>query len=208
MRIWGRANSVNVQKVLWGCAELGVEYERIDAGMRFGRVDDPDYRAINPNGRVPTLVDGDFVLWESNSILRYLAMKHGNGGALYPEEPARRASIDRWLDWQLSTLQPAERALFWGMVRTPPERRNMAEIAEAAKASGVQWGILDARLGDGRKFVEGDDLTLADIVLGAYARRWFGVEVADRPSLPRLDGWYARLQERPGFQRYVAPPLT
>jgi glutathione S-transferase len=208
MRIWGRANSVNVQKVLWGCAELGLEYERVDAGMQFGRVNDPDYRALNPNGRVPTLVDGEFVLWESNSILRYLAMKHGAGRPLYPADPAARASVDRWLDWQLSTLSPAERNLFWGMVRTPPEKRDMAAIAEAAKASAAQWRILDTSLADGRPFVEGEDFTLADIVLGAFARRWFGVEVAERPALPNLDRWYARLHERPGFQRYVAPPLT
>ncbi len=107
--IWGRANSVNVQKVLWCCDELVLPYERIDAGMQFGRNNEPEYLAMNPNARVPTLVDGDFVLWESNSILRYLVMQYAPASPLYPPEPRQRASIDRWLDWSLSTLQPAER---------------------------------------------------------------------------------------------------
>ncbi|MBP2293478.1 glutathione S-transferase family protein [Azospirillum rugosum] len=214
LRIWGRANSVNVQKVLWCCTELGFAFERIDAGLHFGQVDTPEYRAMNPNGRVPTLVDGDVVLWESNAIIRYLALKHieqapdGAGGRLYPVGAAPRARVERWLDWTLATLQPAERDLFWGMVRVPPEKRDMAAITASAKASGAAWSVLDGHLAHGRPFVEGDHLTLADIVLGGYARRWYGVEVADRPDLPRLRAWYDRVAERPGFQRYVAPPLT
>jgi glutathione S-transferase len=208
LQVWGRANSVNVMKVLWLLDELGLPYERIEAGMRFGRVNDPDYRAMNPNGRIPTLVDGGYVLWESNSILRYLAMKHGAVG-LYPADPGARASVDRWLDWQLSTLSPAERNLFWGMVRTPPEQRDRAQIRAAAAASAECWRIVEARLAaTGGPFVEGAEFTLADIVLGAYARRWFGVEVEERPELPVLRAWYDRLGERGGFSRWVAPPLT
>jgi glutathione S-transferase len=124
--IWGRANSVNVQKVLWCCDELVLPYERIDAGLQFGRNNEPEYLAMNPNARVPTLVDGDFVLWESNSILRYLVMQYGSSSPLYPPEPKQRASIDRWLDWSLSTLQPAERPVFWTIVRTPVAERDRA----------------------------------------------------------------------------------
>ena len=206
--IWGRANSVNVQKVLWCCEELGRDFERIDAGMQFGHVDTPAYRALNPTGRVPTLVDGDVVLWESNAIIRYLAMKHPGEGHLYPAGPAPRARVERWLDWALSTVQPAERNLFWGMVRTPPEKRDMTAISTAAKASGEAWRVLDGHLASGQICVEGEHTTLADIVLGVYARRWFGVPVDDRPQLPHLLNWYDRLQERPGFIKYVSPPLT
>src|SRR5947209_5100230 len=122
LTIWGRANSVNVQKVLWCCEELNLAYERIDAGLQYGRNHEPAYLAMNPMGRVPTLVDGDFVLWESNSIIRYLVMQYGGDGThetLYPPDPRSRASVDRWLDWTLSTLQPAERPVLWGYVRTP-----------------------------------------------------------------------------------------
>ncbi|MBO1076438.1 glutathione S-transferase family protein [Roseomonas marmotae] len=213
-RIWGRANSVNVQKVLWCCEELRLEFERTDAGMQFGKVDTPEYRAMNPNGRIPTLEDGDVILWESHSILRYLAMRQierqagPEGRRLYPEGAATRARVERWLDWTLSTVQPAERNLFWGMVRTPPEQRDMVAIRAAAEASGAAWHILDSHLAHGLPFLEGENLTLADIALGAYVRRWFGVEVEERPELPRLHAWYDRLNQRPGYRRYVAPPMT
>jgi glutathione S-transferase len=135
LKLWGRTNSVNVKKVLWMLDEIGQPYDRVDAGMEHGRVNDADYRAMNPNGRVPTLEDGDFILWESNSVLRYLGMKYQS--PLYPAHPAARASADRWMDWQLSTLSPAERNLFWGLVRTPPEKRDMAAVEAAAGAEVV-----------------------------------------------------------------------
>ncbi|HYF08565.1 MAG TPA: glutathione S-transferase family protein [Acetobacteraceae bacterium] len=207
LKLWGRVNSVNVMKVLWVLEELGLPYERQDAGMAFGVVDTPAYRAMNPNGRIPTLEDDGFVLWESNSILCYLAMKAGS--PIYPSAPAARASLDRWLDWQLSTLSPAERNLFWGMVRTPADKRDMAQVVAAARAAAECWRILDARLAQGGPFVEGGAFTLADIVLGAYARRWFGpeVQVDGMPHFPALAAWYARLGQRPGFAKWVAPPL-
>ena len=132
LTIWGRANSVNVQKVLWCLCELDLTYERIDAGMQFGRNCDPAYLAMNPNGRVPTLVDGDFVLWESNSIMRYLVLAYREGSPIFPKAPKRRASVDRWLDWTLSTLQPVDRPVFWALVRTPVEQRDMVAIQKDA----------------------------------------------------------------------------
>jgi glutathione S-transferase len=203
-----------VQKVLWCCGELGLAFERLDAGMQFGQVDTAEYRAMNPNGRIPTLVDGDVVLWESHSILRYLALReierHPGEEArlLYPAGAAARARMERWLDWVLSTLQPAERNLFWGMVRTRPEERDMAVIDTAAKASGAAWSLVEGQLEHGHPFVEGESLTLADIALGSYARRWFGIAVEGKPELPRLRAWYDRLSERPAFRQYVAPPMT
>ena len=128
IKIWGRANSVNVQKVLWCCDELSLPFERIDAGMQFGRTRDSDYLAMNPNGQIPTLVDGTFVLWESNSILRYLVTEYGAASQLYPDEPKIRASVDRWLDWSLSTLQPADRPVFLCLVRTPAAERDLAAL--------------------------------------------------------------------------------
>jgi glutathione S-transferase len=207
LRIWGRANSVNVQKVLWCLSELDLVYERIDAGMAFGRNRDPDYLAMNPNGRVPTLVDGDFELWESNSIMRYLVSAYRPDSPLYPQEPKRRAAVDRWLDWTLSTVQPVDRPVFWALVRTPVEQRDMVAIQKDADAEAVQWRIADAQLAT-RRFIEGDDFTLADIALGAYARRWFGVEGVTKPALPHLQRWFTQFASRPGFQRFIAPPMS
>src|ERR1700687_109595 len=127
LKIWGRANSVNVQKVLWCLGELDLAYERIDAGMAFSRNREPDYLAMNPNARVPTLVDGDFVLWESNSIMRYLVLSYAQGSPIYPDAPKRRAGVDRWLGWIRSTLEPVDRPVFCALVRTPPAQRDIVE---------------------------------------------------------------------------------
>jgi glutathione S-transferase len=207
LQIWGRANSVNVQKVLWCCHELDVAYERIDAGMQFGRNSEADYLAMNPNGRVPTLVQGDFVLWESNSIMRYVALAYGATSRLYPSTPKVRAGMERWLDWTLTTLQPAERPLFWGLVRTPVADRDMAALQKAADANAALWEMVDRQLSH-QTWMEGDDFSLADIAIGCYARRWFGVEGVTRPALPHLQRWYQAISVRPGFQTYVAPPLS
>jgi glutathione S-transferase len=207
LKIWGRANSVNVQKVLWCLRELDLGYERIDAGMAFGRTRDPDYLAMNPNARVPTMEDGDYVLWESNSVMRYLVLAYLPQSPLYPQAPKQRAGVDRWLDWTLSTLQPVERPLFWALVRTPVEQRDMVAIQKDADAAAVQWRIVDAALAT-RRFIEGDDFTLADIALGAYARRWFGVEGVTKPKLPHLERWFAQFSTRPGFVKIVAPPMS
>lgn len=207
LQIWGRANSVNVQKVLWCCHELDVAYARIDAGMQFGRNSEADYLAMNPNGRVPTLVQGDFVLWESNSIMRYIALAYGATSPLYPSTPKVRAGMERWLDWTLTTLQPAERPLFWGLVRTPVADRDMAALQKAADANAALWEMVDRQLSR-QTWMEGDDFSLADIAIGCYARRWFGVEGVTRPALPHLQRWYQAISVRPGFQTYVAPPLS
>jgi glutathione S-transferase len=207
LTIWGRSNSVNVQKVLWCLYELDLAYQRIDAGMAFGRTQEPDYLTMNPNGRVPTLVDGDFVLWESNSIMRYLVQSYGTGSPIYPEVPPRRAGVDRWLDWTLSTLQPVDRPVFWALVRTPVEQRDMAAIQRDADAAALQWRIVNQQL-QTRRFIEGEDFTLADIAIGAYARRWLGVTGIRRPHLRHLERWFAELTGRPGFAKFVAPQLS
>jgi glutathione S-transferase len=205
--IWGRANSVNVQKVLWCLHELDLAYERIDAGMTYGRNREPDYLAMNPNGRVPTLVDGDFVLWESNSIMRYFALAYRPQSSLYPQAPKMRASVDRWLDWTLSTLQPVDRPVFWALVRTPVEERDMVAIQKDADAEAAQWRIVDAYLA-ARRFIAGDEFTLGDIALGAYARRWFGVEGITKPTFSHLERWFGELSARAGFVRHIAPPMS
>ncbi|WGS17495.1 MULTISPECIES: glutathione S-transferase family protein [unclassified Bradyrhizobium] len=207
LTIWGRANSVNVQKVLWSLAELDLPYQRIDAGMQFGKNDQPEYLAMNPNGRIPTLVDGDYVLWESNSVMRYLCMAYGQGSPIYPQAPKTRAAVDRWLDWSLSTMQPADRPVFWALVRTPPEKRDMVQIQKDVDAEGVVWRVVEAQVAS-RRFIEGDQFTIADIALSVFARRWLGVEGVVKPKLPNLERWFGELGQRPGFIRFVAPPMS
>jgi glutathione S-transferase len=207
LKIWGRVNSVNVQKVLWCLCELDLTYGRIDAGMQFGRNQEADYLAINPNGRVPTMVDGDFVLWESNSVMRYLALAYRPESPIYPQGSKQRAGVDRWLDWTLSTVQPVDRPVFWALVRTPVEQRDMAAIQKDADAEAAVWRIADRYLASSR-FIAGDDFTIADIALGAYARRWFGVEGITKPQLAHLERWFAQFASRPGFAQFVAPPMS
>jgi glutathione S-transferase len=207
LTIWGRANSVNVQKVLWCLAELDLAYERIDAGMQFGKNTEAPYLAMNPNGRVPTLVDGDYVLWESNSVMRYLCMAYGKGTPIYPQEPKRRAAVDRWLDWTLSTVQPVDRPVFWSLVRTPVAERDMVQIQKDADAEAIVWRIADHHLST-RRFIEGDQFTIADIALGAYARRWLGVEGIARPSQPHLERWLKEVGARGGYQKFIGVPMS
>jgi len=196
-----------VKKVMWAIGELGIAHERINVGGAFGKNNEPAYLAMNPNGRVPTLVDGDFVLWESNSIMRYLALAYRPGSTIYPQAARRRASVDRWLDWTLSTLQPVDRPVFWALVRTPVEQRDMVAIQRDVDAEAEQWGIVDAQLA-ARRFVDGDDFTLADIALGAYARRWLGVEGVRKPQMAHVQRWFGQFAERPGFRQFIAPPMS
>ncbi len=207
LTIWGRANSVNVQKVLWCLAELDLPFERIDAGMQYGVTQEAHYLAMNPNARVPTLVDGDYALWESNSIMRYLCMEYRPDTPIYPKEPKRRAAVDRWLDWTLSTVQPVDRPVFWALVRTPPEQRDMAKVQQDADAAAEVWRIAEHHLST-RRYIEGDSFTLADIAIGAYARRWLGVAGIKRPQQPHLARWLALIGERNGFATHVAPPMS
>lgn len=207
LRIWGRKNSINVQKVLWCCGELGLEFERIDAGMQFGVNDTAEYRAKNPNGLVPTLEDGRFVLWESHAIVRYLARGHGMG-TLWPSDAQVAADADRWMEWYSTTLWNAMRPVFWNLVRTPPEKRNMAEVAENHKKLVAYFGIVDRELGaNGKSYMVGAQFSMGDIPLGVAAFRWYNLPI-ERPSLQHLDRWYQRLCERPAYREHCMAPLT
>lgn len=200
LKIWGRASSVNVRKVLWCCEELGVPFERVDAGMQFGVVDTPEYRKLNPNGLVPTIEEDGFVLWESHAIVRYLAARHG-AGTLWPTDLRIRADADRWMDWAGSSFLPAFRPVFWGLVRTPPEKRDSKAIGEAAKKCGELAGYVDAALA-GHPFIAGAQLTMGDIPLGCHLHLWLNLPLK-RPAYPNLAAWHKRLLERPAFDKWV-----
>ncbi len=205
--LWGRANSSNVMKAVWLMEELCLPYQRIDAGGAFGRTHTPEYVAMNPNSVVPTLQEGgDFTLWESNAILRYLCAANAPGSLLWPEDPRTRAHIDRWMDWQQTTVGPPQTVVFQGLVRTPPEERNMGAIEAALVTTGKCWSILDRQLAR-HAYVAGTDFTLADIPLGVHVHRWFSF-VVHRPETPHLAAWYHRLLERPPYRSHCAMPMT
>jgi glutathione S-transferase len=205
LKVWGRKNSSNVQKVLWICAELDIPFERTDWGGPFGGNSDPAYLAMNPNGLVPTVRDGDLVLWESNTIMRYLCATRG-GAHLHPPEPALRSHVERWMDWNLASLTAPMGALLAGYFRTPPEKRDAAALDQARKRASELWGIVERQLAE-RDYMAGSAFTLGDIGLGIWAHRWHSYPI-ERPVLPRLKAWYERVAERPGFRAHVAGPVS
>jgi glutathione S-transferase len=207
LKVWGRNTSSNVQKVMWAIGEMGLKAERIDIGGPFGKNNEPPYLAMNPNGLVPTLEEEDgFLLWESNTVVRYLAAKHG-AGTLEPKDLRTRALASKWMDWQLTVAGPAIFPVFWGLIRTPPEKRDAKAIdAGKAKITGAMK-ILDAQL-EKTQFVAGDSFSYGDIPVGIITYRFVSL-VTDRPAMKGLDRWYAALGTRPAFQQEVlAVPLS
>ena len=201
MKIWGRTTSSNVQKVMWGIGEMGIACERIDVGGSFGKNREPAYLAMNPNGLVPTLEEDDgFTLWESNSILRYLTAKH-QAAVLEPKDLRTRALAHKWMDWQLSVLGPAITPVFWGMVRTPPEKRDQAAIDAGKKKTADAVKMLDDQLGKS-KFLAGDAFSYGDIPAGIMVRRYRDL-VPERPRFDNVERWYAAIAARPAFDQHV-----
>jgi glutathione S-transferase len=205
MKVWGRENSINVQKVLWCCGELGLSPQRIPAGGEFGGTDDSQYVAMNPTRLVPTLDDNGFILWESNVIVRYLAHKYG-AEILCPVDAKDRFDGERWMDWQATTLWPVLRPVFIGMIRTPVEQRDTVAQQKVEALCAAVMAQLNMRLSD-RPFVGGNTFSMADIPVGASAYRWYALDIT-RPHLPHLRRWYDGLSERLAFQNNVMLPLT
>ena len=206
LKIWGRNTSSNVQKVIWALAEMKLPFERIDVGGAFGRTKDAFYLAMNPNSLVPTLEEEDgFTMWESNSIVRYLAAKHQNR-TLEPADLKIRARAQMWMDWQLSVMAPSITPVFWGLIRTPPEKRDPNAIEETTRA----WRMIEAKLNH-HDFIAGTDFSLCDIPWGVHAHRWFGMDYQGltRPEMPAVRAWYDRLCQRPAYRQHVmATPIA
>jgi glutathione S-transferase len=205
LKIWGRVNSVNVKKALWAAEELGLKYERVDAGLHFGVNNTPEYKRMNPTGLVPTIDDGGFTLWESHAIVRYLAAKHG-AGTLWPANPQKRAEADRWMDWTHSFSREFQRPVFWPLVRTPPEQRDNAAIAAAVNKCAEMLAAPDATLRE-RSFLGANEFTMGDIPLGCHIQLWMRLPI-ERPQLPGVEAWFARLCERPAYRRIVDIALS
>ncbi len=204
LKIWGRINSVNVKKALWAAEELGLKYERVDAGMQFGVNKTPEYLGMNPTGLVPTIDDDGFTLWESHTIVRYLAAKHG-AGTLWPTDLKMRADAERWMDWAF-TFQNAMRNVFWGLIRTPPEKRDMKAIEEGRRKSIELLAIPESVLAN-RRFMTGERFTMGDIPLGCEVQRYMRVPI-ERPKFPNVDAYFERLRQRPAFIKHVDIPLS
>ena len=201
----GRANSSNVMKALWILDEIGIEYKREDVGGPFGKNHEASYLSLNPNGRIPTIVDDDLVLWESNSIVRYLASKHSMG-SLFPTNPADRAKCEMWMDWQLTELVGDMVPVFHGLIRKPPEERDMDVINAARDSWTSKWAILDDHLSR-NDYVGGNRFTMADIPIGPIAYRWYELRI-EREEFGNLKRWYKAMCARPAFQQHVMIGLT
>ncbi|WP_176591122.1 glutathione S-transferase family protein [Sphingobium sp. EM0848] len=202
LTIWGRLNSHNVKKVAWFASEIGLPYVRHDVGGQFGMSD--AYVAMNPNRLIPTIEDGDVVLWESNAILRYLAARYAPR-TMWPADPAARAQGDKWMDWQFS-FADAQRGAFLNLIRRKPEERDAAALAKSARQSGEAMLILDHALA-GQAWLSGESFGVADVPMGAYAHTFFTLEM-ERPDVPHARAWYDRLRERPAYVETVMIPLT
>jgi len=200
LEVWGRPYSSNVIPVIWTAAEVGVEWELKLAGGSFGQLDTPEFAAMNPNRMIPTIRDGDFALWESNSIIRYLCNRYAKG-TLSPDSIDRRASADQWMEWCQTRAFPPVIQAFFATVRTEPEKRDAALIAHHVGEAAKVLPILEAHL-VGRDFILGDDFTMADIPLGCVAYRYYNLDI-ERPPLPNIEAWYRRLQDRSAYQQHV-----
>jgi glutathione S-transferase len=208
IKIWGRNTSSNVQKAMWAVGELGLEHTRIDIGGAFGKNREPAYLAMNPNGLVPTLEEDDgFLLWESNSICRYLAAKHDKNNILEPKDLRQRGLASQWMDWQLSVLGPAITPAFWGLIRTPPEKRDAAAIKASQDKTVAAMLMLEAQLGK-TAYVAGSAFSYGDIPIGVMTYRYRQL-VPDRPPTPNVERWFEAIAKRKPFLDHVGSiPLS
>ncbi len=204
LKIWGRRSAFNVQKALWTIGELDLAHEHINAGGDAGGLDAPEFLTMNPHGRVPVIDDDGLVVWESNTIIRYLGAKYG-AGQLWDPDSGTRSLADRWLDWGLATAQRDFLDLFWGYYRTPEKQRNAAYVEERFKRCTANYRLLDRHL-ERNRYLAGDTFTMADIPTRTTLYRYFEMDI-DRPEIPNVEAWYARLCERPAYREHVMLPF-
>lgn len=201
LKVWGRKTSINVQKVMFAVGELGLEHQRFDFGGQFGGLDTPEYGLLNPNRLVPTIEDKGLVLWESNAIIRHLAQRYGRG-TLSPADELTFARADSWMDWSLTTIyNDVITTCFLQLIRTPARERNLGLVEAAARRAGEKLGILNQQL-NGRSFIVGETLSIADVAVGTLMYRYFNLPIT-RPPLPNVEAWYGRLARRPAYQQHV-----
>ncbi|MFV0295462.1 MAG: glutathione S-transferase family protein [Hyphomicrobiaceae bacterium] len=205
LKVYGRKSSFNVQKVMWLVDELKVPHEHIERGGSFGGLETSDFLAMNPHGRVPVIDDNGVIVWESHAILRYLAARYGDG-AFWSSDPAARARTDQWMDWSQTALQIAFlTGVFWGWYRTPEAKRDMTAVNAAIAKTDACFKLLDRHL-EGRTFMQGNQLSLADIPIGTNFYRYFNLGLP-RPDIPNVERMFQHLLERPAYQDHVCIPF-
>ncbi|PYE88284.1 glutathione S-transferase family protein [Phyllobacterium leguminum] len=205
LKIWGRPNSTNVKKALWTAEELGLAYENIPAGGAYGVVDTPEFRALNANGLVPVIEDDGFVLWESNTIVRYLTAKYGTD-TLWIDDVEHRAQAEKWMDWASTKLNNPFRDIIWHTLRLPENQRDPAVLAAGVIAFAKALEVPEKALAS-QPWLSGIEFGIGDIPLGVYAYAWFELPL-DRPDFPNFAAWYERLKQRPAYATSVLTPLT
>ena len=205
LKIWGRISSINVRKVVLAAQWMEIAFQRVDAGHEFGIVKTPEYLAKNPNALVPLLEDGDFRLWESNVIVRYLCAKH-SPGKLYPQGLTDRFDAERWMDWQQTTLNPAGRNAFVQLLRTAQEQRRPELVAQSVAATERLMALLDDHLAH-RAFMAGDAFTMADIPIACDVHRWRGLPIQRAPRV-HLERWYLGIAAHPAARGVLDVSLS
>ncbi|MHA6179783.1 glutathione S-transferase family protein [Pseudomonas mohnii] len=207
LKILGKASSINVRKVLWTCEELGLSYEREDWGSGFASTHSPEFLRLNPNAKVPVIIDENGALWESNTICRYLAGKHHHHHAeLLPTEPVARARVEQWMDWQAIELNPSWSHAFMALVRKDPEFQDPHRLDVSVRDWNQKMGILEHQLVTTKAYVAGPTFTLADIVIGLSVNRWLMTPI-ERPDYPAIDEYFRRLAQHPGFLKHCCNGL-
>ena len=204
IELWGRKNAYNVQKALWTLAELGLEYTHYDVGSNSGDLDTPEFLALNPHARIPVIRDNGAIVWESNSIVRYLAARY-DAGNLWQPDPLERSYAERWMDWELDKLQPDFIDLFWGYYRTPPQSRNHEAIETARQNCMRHFRQLERHL-EQHSFLAGESFTMGDIPCGICLYRYFemGLDVEEPPHVMQ---WYRRLSQREAYRNTIMTPF-
>ena len=198
--LYGRHTSYNVQKVLWFLDQLELEYQHIELGSSPGDTETKEFGKLNPMRKVPVLADDEKIIWESNSILRYLASSYGSNQWL-PQDAYQRSLVERWMDWSQTRFEPAFVGVFWGYYRTPRALRNMEAINKSLDDCVYCLDRLDEQLGD-QEYLLGDTLSMADITAGIFLYRL--VEIDLDISLPAcVARWYQKLQKFPGYKRWA-----
>ena len=203
LKIWGRANSINVQKVMWVVGELDLDYERIDVGGKYGGMDSPELLARNPHGLIPVIEDNSATVWESHAIVRYLAAQYGDG-SLWPSYPAARSTADMWMEWAQTVLQHGFIQLFWNLYRTPVEHHDHALLADLTAKCADNFTQLNRVLGK-QPFITGAQLTYGDIPIATQFYRYFTLDI-ERPSVPNVEAWYERLTKNAAYAEHVMVP--
>lgn len=205
MKVWGRLDSTNVKKVLWCADELGLDYQQIDVGGKFGGLNEPEYRAMNPNGLVPCVQDDGLTLWESNAIIRYLGARYG-AGRIFDPDPVRRVQADKWMDWASTSLVEPWKAWFINLVRKAPGERNEQSMAKGLETFARGLAVANQALAD-QPYLSGDAFGMGDIPLGALVYPWFELAI-ERPAMPHLEAWYERLKQRAPYRQRVMVPIS